>query len=209
MRHDNRARREGIPRLSFTPVYLGLLLFSLMTAASPGHAIAERDGGLFQQVEIGPISVGIRGTYYDPKDASGKWYGGAQARLHFLRFFAIEGSADYRKNDFGDTRAETVPVQGSLLLYPFGTTRVAPFILGGAGWYYTRVKGPGGFEDTQDRFGVHAGGGVQVFFTPHFSIDGTYRYVWLEKVESRDQSLSNKSFNDNGHMVTIALNFHF
>jgi hypothetical protein len=49
------------------------------------------------------------------------------------------------------------PVQVSALIYPFGTMRLAPFILGGGGWYYSTVKGPGNFDDTQNRFGFHAG----------------------------------------------------
>ena len=103
----------------------------------------------------------------------------------------------------------TYPVQVSALIYPLGTTRLAPFLLGGGGWYYTTVKGPGGFDDTQNRFGAHAGGGLQFFFNKHVSIDGTYRYIWLEKIESKDQNIVDKKFQDNGHMVTAAINFHF
>jgi hypothetical protein len=43
----------------------------------------------------------------------------------------------------------------------------------------------------------------------HFSIDGTYRYIWLETLQSRDLNIKDKSFDDNGHMVTIGLNYHF
>ena len=82
----------------------------------------------------------------------------------------------------------------SALIYPLGTTRLAPFLLGGGGWYYTTVKGPGGFDETQNRFGAHAGGGLQFFFNKHVSIDGTYRYIWLEKIESRDQNIVGKKF---------------
>jgi len=31
----------------------------------------------------------------------------------------------------------------------------------------------------------------------------------LEKIESKNAALLDKKFNDNGHMVTGALNFHF
>ena len=164
---------------------------------------------LFDQVDIGPVSIGGRATYYDSKDAGGKWYGGGQVRVYPWRYFAIEGSADYRRNDFGDTRVHSYPVQVSALIYPLGTTRLAPFILGGGGWYYTTVKGPGGFDDTQNRFGLHAGGGLQFFLNRHWSIDSTYRYIWLEKIASKDQNIVDKKFDDNGHMVTIGLNFHF
>jgi len=170
---------------------------------------AHSEDGLLKQVEIGPISIGGRATYFDPNDASGKWYGGAQVRLYPFQYLAFEGSVDYRRNDFDGTRTHSYPVQVSALIYPLGTTRLAPFILGGGGWYYTTVKAPGNFDDTQNRFGLHAGGGLQFFLNHHWSIDGTYRYIWLEKVQSKDQNIVDKKFNDNGHMVTIGINFHF
>ena len=136
-------------------------------------------------------------------------FGGGQVRLHPSRYFAFEGSVDYRRNDIGDTRVHSYPVMVSALIYPLGTTRLAPFLLGGGGWHYTTVKGPGGFDDTQNRFGAHAGGGLQFFFSKHVSIDSTYRYIWLEKIEARDQNIVDKKFQDNGHMVTVGLNFHF
>ena len=40
----------------------------------------------------------------------------------------------------------------------------------------------------------------------HFS---TYRYIWLEKLESRDENLVEKKYENNAHMITIGLNFHF
>jgi len=182
-----------------------LLLVLFGIGVPPAHA----GDGLFDQIDIGLLSIGGRATYYDPKDASGEWYGGAQVRLHPSHYFAIEGSADYRRNDFADTRVHSYPVQVSALIYPLGTTRLAPFILGGGGWYYTTVSGPGNFDSTQNRFGLHAGGGLQFFFNRHFSIDSTYRYLWLEKIESKDQNIFDKKFNDNGHMITIGVNFHF
>jgi hypothetical protein len=101
-----------------------------VSLALPSPAVADP----LDQVNIGLLSIGGRATYYDPKDADGEWYGGAQVRLHPSHYFAIEGSADYRRNDFADTRVHSYPVQVSALIYPLGTTRLAPFILeGGAG----------------------------------------------------------------------------
>jgi opacity protein-like surface antigen len=168
-----------------------------------------RGWGLFDDINSGLVSIGGRATYFDPKGASGEWYGGGQVRLYLFEYLAFEGSADYRRNDFGNTRVHSYPVQVSALIYPFGTRRLSPFLLGGGGWYYTTVSGPGGFDDTQNRFGAHAGGGLQFWLNDYFSVDSTYRYIWLEKVESRDQNIKDKKFDDNGHMVTIGLNFHF
>jgi hypothetical protein len=189
-------------------VMVGSVMSVALLTAEPAAKAAD-DNGLFQQMDIGLLSIGGRATYLDPKDGSSRWFGGGQVRLHPWRYLAFEGSADYRRNDIGDTRVHSYPVMVSALIYPFGTTRLAPFLLGGGGWYYTTVKGPGGFDDTQNRFGAHAGGGLQFFFNKHVSIDGTYRYIWLEKIESRDQNIADKNFQDNGHMVTAGINFHF
>lgn len=154
------------------------------------------------------MSIGGRATYYNPKDSDGNWYGGAQIRFHLSRVFALEGSADYRRNTFDGTSVKTYPVQASLLIY-FIPARISPFILGGGGWYYSEVKGPGGLDETQHRFGWHAGGGLQLFLTTHFSIDATYRHIWVEKISSQNVALVHKDYNDNGYMITSAINFHF
>ena len=165
--------------------------------------------GIFDDVNLGLVSIGGRATYFDPKEGNANWFGGGQVRLHPFKFLAVEGSVDYRKTDINSTTVRTFPVQGSALIYPLGTKRLSPFILGGAGWYFTNVEGPGDFEKTQNRFGAHAGGGLQLFLSEHLSVDSTYRHIWLEKIESKDASLHDKKFQDNGHMVTFGLNLHF
>ena len=78
-------------------------------------------------------------------------------------------------------RTHTYSCAGAGLDLPVGTTCLAPFILGGGSWYYTQVKDSDGFEDRQNRFGQHAGGGLQFFLNRLWSLDDTYRYIWLEK----------------------------
>ena len=183
----------------------------VLALGSPSLGGPEKAGAesIFDDVDAGFFSIGGRGTYFDPKEGDGQWFGGAQVRIHPIKFLAVEGSVDYRRNDFGDTRVHSYPVQGSLMIYPLGLKRIAPFILGGGGWYFTSVTGPGDFDDTQQRFGGHVGGGVQVFISKHFSADASYRHIWLEKIQSRNASLEDKKFDDTGHMITVGLNFHF
>ncbi len=192
---------------------LPILILTMVTGLSgtllEGGTKQAAAEGLFDDVNIGLLSLGGRATYFDPKDGDSNWFGGGQLRLHPFKFLAVEGSVDYRKTDINSTTVRTFPVQGSVLLYPFGTKRLSPFILGGAGWYFTNVEGPGDFDKTQHRFGAHAGVGLQLFLSEHLSLDGTYRHIWLEKIESRDASLRDKQFQDNGHMVTFGLNLHF
>jgi opacity protein-like surface antigen len=196
--------RHGIVDLSLRGLIVAAVI-GLGGIASP----ALSADWLTEDVSKGLFSLGGRAMYFNPSDGEDNWHGGAQARLHLGEIFAIEGSADYRKNDFGDTTVHTYPVQATALMYLLPGKRISPFVLGGAGWYYTSVDGPGGLSDTQHRFGLHGGGGLQLMLNRHWSIDGTYRYVWLERVQSRDESLLDKSFQDAGHMVTVGLNFHF
>jgi len=193
-------------KLQIVVVTLAVALGGMLYEGSANPAAAE---GLFDDVNIGLFSIGGRATYFDPKDGDANWFGGGQLRLHPFKFLAVEGSVDYRKTDINSTTVRTFPVQGSLLIYPLGTKRISPFILGGAGWYFTDVEGPGDFDKTQHRFGAHVGGGLQLFLSEHLSIDSTYRHIWLEKIESKDASLHDKQFQDNGHMVTFGLNLHF
>lgn len=196
-------------RVRNLPVVLATMTIALGGLFYEGSTSPAAAEGLFDDVNIGLLSIGGRATYVDPKDGDANWFGGGQLRIHPFHFLAIEGSVDYRKTDINSTKVRTFPVQGSVLLYPFGTKRLSPFILGGAGWYFTNVEGPGEFDKTQHRFGAHAGGGLQLFLTDYLSLDGTYRHIWLEKIESKDASLQDKQFQDNGHMVTFGLNLHF
>ncbi len=185
---------------------LTVVLAGMLCGAGVQSAAAE---GIFDDVNLGLFSIGGRATYFDPKDGDANWFGGGQLRLHPFKFLAVEGSVDYRKTDISSTTIRTFPVQGSLLIYPLGTKRLSPFLLGGAGWYFTNVEGPHGFDKTQHRFGAHVGGGLQLFLSEHLSLDGTYRHIWLEKIDSKDASLHDKQFQDNGHIVTFGLNLHF
>jgi hypothetical protein len=75
---------------------------------TPASASAETNW-LTEDVSKGIFSIGGRAMYFDPEDGKNHWFGGAQVRAHLGDIFAIEGSADYRKNDFGDTTVHTYP----------------------------------------------------------------------------------------------------
>jgi opacity protein-like surface antigen len=174
----------------------------------PGTASA--DNWLTEDVSKGSFSIGGRAMYYNPIDGDDNWSGGGQARLYLGEAFAIEGSADYRKNDFGSsTHVRTFPVQASGLIYLLPGKRLSPLLIGGGGWYYTDVNGPNGYEDTQQRFGLHGGAGMQLMLSRNWSIDSSYRFAWLERIRSKEENGSDKKFQDEGHMVTIGLNYHF
>lgn len=182
------------------------LSLALFAVAAPFAASAAEDGAGSNP----GLSIGGRGMYYKPKDAAdGSWSGGAQVRVHVTAALAVEGSADVRQDRFGDAVVDLVPVQASLLMYLMPGKPVSPFLLAGAGWYYAHISDVSPFGDRTDhRFGPHAGAGLQVWLNKYWSLDGSYRYVWLSAYRSRDAAHPlGRDIRDSGWMVTGALNY--
>jgi len=152
------------------------------------------------------FSFGPRAVYSTPQDAdSGQWSVGVQGRLHLSLGLALEGSIDTRSNHFSNfTTIKTWPVQVSLLAYLFPGAFVSPYLLGGAGWYYTQSTGPFSFSQTSNRFGLHAGAGLEIILNKSLSLDCDYRYLWMES-----DSFEDNTYQDSGSMTTIALNYLF
>ena len=190
------------------PVMLGAMTVALGGIFYEGVAISAPKS-LFDDVNIGLFSVGGRATYFNPTDGHANWFGGGQLRLHMFRYLAVEGSVDYGQTDMNSAIARTFTVQGSALVYPLGIKRISPFILGGAGLYFTHLEGPGGFDKAQGRLRGHVGGGLQIFLNEHFSLDSTYRHIWIDKVEVKYGTRNYANFEGAGHMVTFGLNLHF
>ena len=77
------------------------------------------------------------------------------------------------------------PIQASLLLR-MGSGKVAPFLLGGPGWYRRKVEALNGPADVADlavsttEFGWHGGVGLEILPSRHFGIHGDYRYTFLD-----------------------------
>jgi opacity protein-like surface antigen len=154
------------------------------------------------------VTVGGRASYARPKDAdSGSMSGGAQVRFHLTSVIALEGSGDYRQNEYGGTKVDVIPAQASLLLYLAPTWTASPYLLGGVGWYYTHVHGSG---RSDNRYGPHAGGGLEVALHRHWSVDASYRYLWTQSLNAPTvASPAGRDFSDNGFMLTGALNYRF
>ena len=155
------------------------------------------------------VSLGGRAMYFRAKDADhGNLSPGVQLQLHLTPMFALEGSIDYRKEEFGSTVVDVYPVQASLLVYLMPRSRLTPYVLGGGGWYYTHVRAPN--DHTQYRFGPHVGAGLKLSLNRSWSVDGSYRYLWTRDINSEDAAHpAGRNFSDNGFMLTAALNYHF
>ena len=184
------------------------ILFAAALAPRAASADGDKPADNSMHASRSGVTLGGRASYFRPKGADGgALYGGGQLRLHFTSVLAVEGSADYRQNKFGGTTVDEVPVQASLLLYLAPSWVVSPYILGGVGWYYTHVQGVSG---STNRYGPHAGAGLEVALARHWTIDGSCRYLWTQSLTApTTASPAGKNFSDNGFMLTAALNYRF
>ena len=177
-----------------------LLLVSLLqpARAAESQALPSRDANAY--------TLGVRGTYFVPADAErGTWGPGVQARYFLNPRWAVEVAGDYMRQEFKDTTAHTAAAQLSLVAL-FGPDRMKGLLLAGGGFYATRVNGPS-YRRNIAGFGPHAGVGVELRLTPVWSVDTTYRRVWLADLESRDASTgAPRSFARSGDQISLGLN---
>jgi opacity protein-like surface antigen len=110
---------------------------------------------------------------------------GGQIRLVSQRW-GLEVSLDRHSESFDllNQKVTETPIQASLLLR-LGGNRVAPYLLGGPGWYKRKVEPIEGPDDVdisidETEFGWHGGGGLEILLGRHFGIHGDYRYTFLD-----------------------------
>jgi hypothetical protein len=108
------------------------------------------------------------------------------------------------------------PIQASLLLR-MGSGKVAPFVLGGPGWYRRKVEaldGPANLAISTTEFGWHGGIGLEILPTRHFGIHGDYRYTFLDFGDDDDDAggggiIGGLLPGHRGSMWTLGATFYF
>jgi opacity protein-like surface antigen len=157
------------------------------------------------------FSIGPMVGYLHTRGADrGTWFGGVQARLHFARILAAEASISFHENRYegGDVSVTQYPVQLTAFLYPFPDGPFRPYLLGGVGWYYTRIDYTGNLSslsnETEHTFGEHLGLGVELMLGPRTSLDLDVRYIFLNPTNNQVTDLD-----FNYWQITLGLNFFF
>ena len=131
------------------------------------------------------FGVGARFAWVNPDtavDVDSIRYFGGQIRLTGGRL-GLELSMDRHSesSDALNQKLTETPLQLSLLVR-MGNGKVAPFLLGGPGWYRRKAEAIDGLADldiSTTEFGWHAGVGLEILPTTHFGIHGDYRYTFL------------------------------
>jgi opacity protein-like surface antigen len=167
---------------------------------------------LADEDKTGSLSIGPEGGYLRARDADrGTWFAGAKARLHILQFLAAEASITFHQNRYsdGDIVVTQYPVQLTAFLYILPLGPIRPYLLGGVGWYYTRIdyKDTLNFinDTTEHFFGLHLGAGAEIMLGDKTSIDADVRYIFQNP--TNEQVLKDKNFNY--WQITFGLNFYF
>ncbi|MFI5361002.1 MAG: outer membrane beta-barrel protein [Elusimicrobiota bacterium] len=175
-------------------------LFALLFASGA----AAYEGGSASATSIGP-----RYAFFHPDDADhGEWAPGVQLGLHLTPLYSFQASVDFAHYTSGTTNVRSTPIQATVLGYfsPSGSG-LAPYLLLGGGWYPTHADGP--YRPSR-LFGPHVGAGMTIPIGRNWSIDGSYRFMWMETIGwsvMNPQHMFGEDFAVRGHMFTIGVNY--
>jgi len=152
-------------------------------------------GGLL--ASLAPVSaqgfgVGGRLAWVNPDtqaDVDSVRYFGGQLRVIGGRVgFEVSLDRHSESLELLNQKFTETPIQASLILR-MASGKVAPFLLGGPGWYRRKVEalnGPSDLAVSTTEFGWHAGIGLEILPNRHFGIHGDYRYTFLDFGDDND-----------------------
>jgi opacity protein-like surface antigen len=171
---------------------LCLLLIPALMVAAP--AFGQMEAGMSM------MSVGAGAGYALPLGDFSDWYDGSlivglNGCYMFTDMYGVEVGVDWAKfpvnSDFEDLiglgdldiNAQYIPVTLDFLAaFPAGS--MSPYVKGGVGYYFGKPVGDDVADDadSENDFGINAGGGVKIPFgaTTMFDIGLTYHYILTE-----------------------------
>jgi|SRR5690554_4212661 len=164
-----------------------VLLLTLVVLGMPADAAAQA------------VAIGPRLSFVNPDPSVGEAaerdrYKGGVLRLAMSRRAAIELAADWRSmtTDDAAVRVRENPIQASLLVFPWRSI-VAPYLVGGVGWYRQTLESLADGELVGDertsRFGYHGGfgGELQLGRRAAFFLDYRYRFIRFGNGDSDEE----------------------
>ena len=161
-------------------VTAALVLFIPLAAATPALA----------QFGVGGRLAMIRGDV--SLDTNAERFTGGHIRAGISPRTAFELAVDVRTetDDALTRRVREYPLQASLLVFPVRAA-IGPYVLGGGGWYTTRVEPLGGSgpteAETTREFGWHGGFGAELRLGRHAGAHADYRYTFLRFGEDDEE----------------------
>ena len=191
----------------YRPAITTLALGALLAWAAPVSA---------QSFGLGPRLAWV--TRDVDADVDALRFVGGQVRILPARF-GIELALDRHSETFEllNQKVTETPIQASLL-WRLGGGRVSPILLGGPGWYRTKVEALDGVADqsvSTTEFGWHGGIGLEIRAGKHFGIHGDYRYTFLDFNDDDEDEDDDEGFiggllpGHRGSMWTLGATFYF
>jgi opacity protein-like surface antigen len=200
-----------------------LILF-ILCAGTPGRLFAQ------EYPLRTTLGFGGRLGYYKSVEADrGSYDIGAIMRFRISEGLGLEATVDYRGEETfnagrweasgADAKVSYVPITVSAMVFlPFGST-LAPYAVGGIGWYHTLVNYELKAENLPDLvdllandenrvMGYHFGLGIEVPASDHLAFHVDYRYVFLgtEIKSIRDiTTLDVDTKNSDGGSITLGV----
>ena len=134
------------------------------------------------QIGIGGRMSMVRGDV--DADTSAERFTGGHIRALLSPRTGIEVALERRSetNEAATERVSDYPLQASLMLFPVRSV-LAPYLLGGGGWYTHRVETLANdrtiSSESTRNFGWHGGFGAEVRMGRHVALHADYRYTHL------------------------------
>lgn len=153
--------------------------------------------------------LGGRLSLYVPADGDeATWNPGVQLKYRHSERLGLELAGEYQRHLFPRTTVHSAVGQLSALVY-FPLARLQPFVLAGAGVYASRVHGLN-YRRNLGRLGPHVGAGLEVPLGENWTVDGSWRHVWLKDIETRDPNTGNlRSYQRSGEQLSFGVNYRF
>jgi len=178
----------------------------LLTGTCALAILLSASAGWVNAGEIIP-SIGITKST-DENAGDAKFSGGVAFRAPIVPFLKAEVGVSYRQQTYfsDDLTVQQWPITGSLWLTPFPVVYAG----GGIGYYQTTHKYSGALSFIEDRtdqqFGVHLGGGLDMPLAPRLGLDISGRYIFMEQKQSE---LPPNEFNPDFWTTSVGLAIKF
>jgi opacity protein-like surface antigen len=185
-----------------------MMLIIILTVLFTAQSEAQyRDSPRATESSIG---VGPQIGYQRAGDAeSGRIMLGAFIRAKLSMALAIDGSVNYRTEEYGPINVTSWPVLLSVLFYPVP----AVYGLAGVGWHFSTISFENSrFEDdledrTESPFGFHLGAGLELPLGESMKLFGDIKYVFLNYDLENINEVALNDLNSNFYIINVGLAF--
>jgi len=150
--------------------------------------------GAKAQEKFMPMSFSVSGGVYAPAgteldddNAKTGFVGLVSGGYMFNPFFGLQTDLGYFETSGHDLKVSAIPLAFSLkLAVPIAF--VEPYVLGGGGVYFSKLKRDEFSDRSSTDFGAHAAGGVNFIFG-NFQVGAEARYIWLKASDIDDLTI--------------------